>query len=125
MKELELAKRHCTTIIKTTARFVHAKRADGLEIFLDRIEDGTPHADLLEWLNQVRLVGDKHDVVMAVGMVRGIQIAEHCSNRYLSDDASERNRVRATVATIRSMLMKGVIVKKVAAPKKRKKVKGV
>ena len=52
-------------------KFVEAVREDGLKVFFDKQDD-----KLSQFLNSIRQTGTKQQVVMAVGMVRGLQIAQ-------------------------------------------------
>jgi len=89
-------------IIRERAKYVEAVRPDGLHVFFDVISDKTPHleAQTLRMLNAVRMHGKKADVIAAVGMVRGLQIARDYANRY------DRESV-ATVTRIMYALLSG------------------
>lgn len=60
--------------------YVHCRRGDGLEVFLDR---GTDEVSLK--LNQIRIHGSKEQVVKGVGMIRGMQIALNFARKYCSE----------------------------------------
>ena len=51
-------------------KYISAKRIDGLDIFLDK--DGSQESFLL---NHIRMTAPKDEVILAVGLIRGLQIA--------------------------------------------------
>jgi hypothetical protein len=58
-------------------RYVEAVRSDGLRVFYDKSED-----PISEWLNIVRASGTRQQVIMAVGIARGLQIAQRYARQY-------------------------------------------
>lgn len=50
------------------------KRPDGLMVFLDSSDDDS--------INHIRLHASKKDVIMAVGLYRGMQIAQNYQRKY-------------------------------------------
>lgn len=71
------------TVIRTRQKYVEARRPDGLIVFLDVIDETSPDAQILKMLNAVRIMAkSKADVILAVGMVRGLQVARGYSERY-------------------------------------------
>lgn len=67
-------------ILKVEETYVKAIRKDGLKIFFDRKTD-----KLSTWLNNVRIHGTRREVIMAVGFVRGMQIAANYADTYADD----------------------------------------
>jgi len=59
-------------IVRQTRKFAEVLRADGLTVFLDKYESDSEDARILEQLNYVRLHAAPDDVIMFVGMVRGL-----------------------------------------------------
>jgi len=51
-----------------------------LEVFFDKGGD-----ELDQWLNEIRMNGSKSEVIQAVGLVRGFQIARSYAKRYAPD----------------------------------------
>lgn len=68
-------------IVRQTRKFAEVLRADGLTVFLDKYESDSEDARILEQLNYVRLHAAPDDVIMFVGMVRGLQIARSYSRK--------------------------------------------
>lgn len=99
-----LAERNLTDI-KETAKYIRGTRPDGLVVFLDKIPEGTEHADLLDWLNHVRIAGKPSAVPVAIAMVRAVQIAQNCSERYLQHDRMSQKEVDSVMESLTSMMM--------------------
>ena len=70
-----------SVIVRQTRKFAEVLRADGLTVFLDKYESDSEDARILEQLNYVRLHAAPDDVIMFVGMVRGLQIARSYSSK--------------------------------------------
>ena len=68
-------------IVRQERKFAEVLRADGLTVFLDKYESDSEDARILEQLNYVRLHAAPDDVIMFVGMVRGLQIARSYSRK--------------------------------------------
>lgn len=58
-------------------RYLEAVRPDGLRVFFDKAED-----PISAWLNEIRASGTRTQVIMAVGMARGLQIAQRYARQY-------------------------------------------
>ena len=63
-------------------KFMQGVRADGFTVFLDKVQADDEDADMLRWLNEFRVQGRPADVIMAVGMVRYIQIVRNYARKY-------------------------------------------
>ena len=86
------------SIIQEKSSSVIVKRPDDLIVFLDKEpkEDG-----LIRMLNQLRLLGEKEDVIRFVGMVRGYQIARGYANEYAPDvHAKLESEIRNAVGSL-------------------------
>jgi len=68
-------------IIRQERKFTEVLREDGLTVFLDKIDDDAADADMLLQLNYVRLHASPEDVMLFVGMIRGLQIAMSYAHR--------------------------------------------
>lgn len=62
-------------------RYIAAVRGDGLQVFLDKSSD-----PIFEWLNRARQTFDRKSVMIAVGMARGLQIAQNYADKYGTDE---------------------------------------
>ena len=83
MELLKLCSENGVKVIRQRAKYVEAERPDGLIVFLDVIDETSPDAQILKMLNAVRIMAkSKADVILAVGMVRGLQVARGYSERY-------------------------------------------
>jgi hypothetical protein len=90
MKDLKaLCKANGITIIRQRAKYVEAKRKDGLVIFLDNVSGDDADKDILTVLNYIRMTAKPQDVIMAVGMVRGVQVARNYAERHLPGSVPE------------------------------------
>ena len=80
---------------KDKGRFIEALRSDGLTVFFDKSPDA-----LSEWLNIVRKHCTRAQVFMAVGMVRGLQIAANYAEKHGTDEDRQtiKNQISAMVA---------------------------
>ena len=58
-------------------RYFEATRSDGLKVFFDRGAD-----KISECLNYTRRHGDRKAVFLAVGILRGLQIAKNYAEKY-------------------------------------------
>ena len=58
-------------------KYISAKRIDGLDIFLDK--DGSQESFLL---NHIRMTAPKDEVILAVGLIRGLQIARSYAKKH-------------------------------------------
>jgi hypothetical protein len=63
-------------------RHIQGKRDDGLTVFLDKFVEGEPDAEVLAWLNEVRLHAKPVDVILSVGLVRYMQIVQNYAKKY-------------------------------------------
>lgn len=94
MEVLKLCSENGVKVIRQRAKYVEAERPDGLIVFLDVIDEKMPkvEADTLRILNAVRVMGKREDVIMAVGMVRGLQIARGYARRYSPESTAKITR---------------------------------
>lgn len=58
----------------TGSKNIEVKRSDGFTVFLNELDDPS--------INYIRLHADKKDVMMAVGLYRGMQIAQNYKKKY-------------------------------------------
>lgn len=65
---------------------IRVTRKDGFIVFLDKVNKNDPDAKLLLMLNKIRLTKKPDEVIMAVGLVRGVQIARNYANSYARKD---------------------------------------
>jgi len=74
-------------IISVHYRCVEVERPDGFTVFFDRQRDKYSVK-----LNQIRLNAEPEEVIIAVGLVRGMQISERFRQKYLPiKTSSKRN----------------------------------
>lgn len=67
--------------IEDKGRYIAAMRKDGLPVFFDK------STDLISaWLNHVRETGDRKSVMLAVGVARGLQIAQNYADKYGNEE---------------------------------------
>jgi len=67
-------------ILKVEETYIKAIRQDGLKVFFDRKSD-----KISLWLNQIRHNGTKEQVIVAVGLARGLQIAKKYADTYADE----------------------------------------
>lgn len=90
MNEIQtLCANNDVTIIRERAKYTEAKRKDGLVIFLDHVTGNDVDKELLTILNHIRVSAAPQEVVMAVGMIRGIQIARGYAEKFLPESVPE------------------------------------
>jgi hypothetical protein len=84
------------TEIREHNSYIAATRIDGLRIFLDKFQDNADDKAVLAWLNNIRLSGSELEVVIAVGLARGMQIARSYAQTHAkglnSEEISESYR---------------------------------
>ena len=68
-------------IIRETNKFAHVKRADGMNVFLDKFDPSDEFAEALAKLNHVRLHGSREEVVMMLVLLRGVQVGKNYCRR--------------------------------------------
>lgn len=95
--ELALTKRGFQSVQELNTR-ITLVRPDGLRVHLDKIKKDHPDKKLLLMLNRIRLTAKPEEVIMAVGMVRGIQIARNYANSWNKDNSEN------IVNTMKSLL---------------------
>jgi len=83
--EAALTKKGFTSVQELNTR-ITLVRPDGLRVHLDKIKRDNPDKKLLLMLNRIRLTAKPEEVIMAVGMVRGIQIARNYANSWNRDN---------------------------------------
>ena len=76
----KIKKENKLTTIEDKGKYIEAIRNDGLTIFLDKSTDR-----ISKFLNNVRLTGTKEQVIMSVGLVRGLQIARNYAKKHNED----------------------------------------
>ena len=79
--------------IKTSidkGRYIEVTRKDGFKVFLDKTDE-----PMVKSLNETRLEEEPCEVVLAVGMVRGLQIAMNYAERYLSKEDQQKIKKEA------------------------------
>lgn len=67
-------------IVEQNSKFIKARRPDGLVVFFDLLPN-----ELNLALNHIRVHGSQEEVILAVGFVRGIQIASNYAKAYGSE----------------------------------------
>ncbi len=67
--------------IEDKGRYIAAMRKDDLPVFFDKSTD-----PISAWLNHVRETGDRKSVMLAVGMARGLQIAQNYADKYGNEE---------------------------------------
>ncbi len=94
MEVLKLCSENGVKVIRQRAKYIEAERPDGLIVFLDVISEKMPkvEADTLRILNAIRVMGKREDVILAVGMVRGMQIARGYAKRYAPESMANVTR---------------------------------
>lgn len=69
------------TVLADKRRYVEAIRPDGLKVFFDKADD-----PISQWLNTIRANADRRSVYLAIGIGRGLQIAQNYAETH-GDDA--------------------------------------
>lgn len=90
-------------VVRETAKFVEVRRGDAFTVFLDKYDESSPDAELLGYLNAARLHADPEDVILLVGIVRGLQISRVYAARESVAAEKILRRVDA-IAVIRAMI---------------------
>jgi hypothetical protein len=85
--------------VREHGKYIEARRPDGFTIYLDRVNPRDPDYSLLTLLNEIRLRGTPEQVVIAVGLVRGIQIA-----RSYAAKQPDKVNVQQVMKTLTAML---------------------
>lgn len=86
MNEIQtLCQNNDVTIIRERAKYTEAKRKDGLVIFLDHVTGNDADKEIVTILNHIRVSASQSEVVMAVGMIRGVQIARGYAEKFAPD----------------------------------------
>lgn len=80
MKKVIAQKTHIIKTLVKNKNTTVCLRDDGLKVFLDNKKD-----NLSLWLNDVRHYGTKKQVILAVGFIRGLQIAMNYAEKYGDD----------------------------------------
>lgn len=93
-------------IVRQERKFAEVLRADGLTVFLDKYESDSEDAKILEQLNYVRLHAAPDDVIMFVGMVRGLQIARSYSRKE-KRSLQDLDAFLGAIPTIRKLIDSG------------------
>ena len=81
MQAERIAKKYECSDVKVRTNHIQMTRKDGFVIFLDRISPNDPDKKPLLKLNKLRLMGDVEQIMLAVGIVRGMQISRNYANR--------------------------------------------
>lgn len=98
--EIQLTKAGFKDVFDLKTR-IRVKRQDGFIVFLDKVKRNDPDKDLLLMLNKIRLTAPKQEVIMAVGLVRGVQIARNYAKSYAKKDT--RNILSTLTNIVRSI----------------------
>lgn len=97
-------------VVRETKTFVQVLRGDGFTVFLDKYEPGDANAEIYELLNYARVNAEPDDVILMVGIVRGLQIAKSYRDRERVQ-SEKLDKILSAIPVLRS-LISGISQKK-------------
>lgn len=98
-----LVAHHKYEVTRETKTFLEVRRSDGFTVFLDKYDEGDPNAEMYEHLNAARMTADPEDVILMVGIIRGLQIAQSYHKRE-NIESEKLNKWISAIPTIRNLV---------------------